>query len=468
MVKGNFRVGTEVIVKKTKLPAIIREATAAKTWRIQLVDVENGVPTETFLDNVKSQMLRRPKDDEFPTSQEGLDEDERVDVEAPEIEQTANDPPPDLDIEVQLNGLGAVVIDGEQQRRLSSASSISVASLFEDRQDEALLDDEGSNEDSNAASEELDPDDLEEEDLRQYDEEFGGDALDGVDFACLRGIEKDEEKHRRKFELYLAEKDRLFRENWTVSKGPSKKSSIDIGEKVQERRGAIRLGVIVGDDREDKGPPLWSVLFDGDEMPAKKVPSTRLKLVRDKRTFIWQIAADVVPDNPVLPFSSHGVVGFNFRDKFAATKFETNEGDYDFPFLSLLQHLWPGDWRQHLHRLNTAIADNNDNSNNRRAVSTVSGKQPVYIVLLIATDCSYYLLTCFVTIPYIQSKSGGCFGGSSLLHALPENQGRNSLSQRRILVDWFQQLILVLMSQSLMKGPASMERNACPMIGSRK
>ena len=67
--KGNLGVGSQVIVKRTGLPAIIQESEGTKQWKIQLVDPENGTPTSTFLQGMKSQMIRRPKANEFPSGE---------------------------------------------------------------------------------------------------------------------------------------------------------------------------------------------------------------------------------------------------------------------------------------------------------------------------------------------------------------------------------------------------------------
>ena len=55
-----------MIIKKGKIPAIIREAEAVKIWYIELVDPKTGRPLGKFQTGMRSQMMRFPNDGEFP------------------------------------------------------------------------------------------------------------------------------------------------------------------------------------------------------------------------------------------------------------------------------------------------------------------------------------------------------------------------------------------------------------------
>jgi hypothetical protein len=75
------------------------------------------------------------------------------------------------------------------------------------------------------------------------------------------------------------------------------------------------------------------------------VPSTQLKVVRDTRVFTWKIVEDSSPTDPVVPYQEHGIIGFDFG-RFEEAKLNVENAYYDFTFLSLLIHLWPGNWRE--------------------------------------------------------------------------------------------------------------------------
>ena len=143
-----------------------------------------------------------------------------------------------------------------------------------------------------------------------------------------------------------------------------------------------RHGVVIFDDRDgEEGRAQWSVLFDDEEELSPEVPSSHLALIKAQRKFVWRLVKDSVPDNPLHHNTHHGVIGFDFGKKFEPTKFESEDDrvPYDFPFLGLLQHLWPGTWQQQLLRLNTAI-DNQNRSGRRRSMSALSGEFMLLIV----------------------------------------------------------------------------------------
>ena len=117
-IKGNFAVNSEVIVKSGGLPAIIREAQGPKTWKLEFVNVDNGAPNGVFRERVKSQMLRRPRNGEFPgsnsTAKEKMEEEES---KAEEV----NEPPPDL----QLDPTPAPTENGSVELALIDSNSLS-------------------------------------------------------------------------------------------------------------------------------------------------------------------------------------------------------------------------------------------------------------------------------------------------------------------------------------------------------
>jgi maltooligosyltrehalose synthase len=68
MAGKRFQVGSKVFLKKTGIPGIIRENQGSKTWKIELVDPNNGKPNSIYKDSVKSSDIRNPKENEFPRS----------------------------------------------------------------------------------------------------------------------------------------------------------------------------------------------------------------------------------------------------------------------------------------------------------------------------------------------------------------------------------------------------------------
>lgn len=63
---NTFDVGSHVIVKRGKLPAIIRHKQSDKEFTIEYVHVASGHPTGKFQRDMRSQMMRFPHDGEFP------------------------------------------------------------------------------------------------------------------------------------------------------------------------------------------------------------------------------------------------------------------------------------------------------------------------------------------------------------------------------------------------------------------
>lgn len=65
---------------------------------------------------------------------------------------------------------------------------------------------------------------------------------------------------------------------------------------------------------------------------------------------------DHEPENPPSKYNKVGVVGFNAN---GFNNIDIKSEDYDYPFARLLEHLWPGDWRVQLRKMNDAIKEAN-------------------------------------------------------------------------------------------------------------
>lgn len=104
--------------------------------------------------------------------------------------------------------------------------------------------------------------------------------------------------------------------------------------------------------------PHWGVQFE-DGTTDEKTSSRELKLVRDGRIFQWTTVEDSVPECVLQRCQRVGIANFEFEESFADPDSRISEPGCDHPFLMLLIHLWPGDWRKHLQRLNEAIEASN-------------------------------------------------------------------------------------------------------------
>ena len=78
--------------------------------------------------------------------------------------------------------------------------------------------------------------------------------------------------------------------------------------------------------------------------------SRDLKLLKDDRIFKWTAVRDSHPDDSVTPFKQHGVVGFDFGKLFTEESTNKNNGNYQYPYLQLLKHLWPGKFKNNLYK----------------------------------------------------------------------------------------------------------------------
>ena len=171
------------------------------------------------------------------------------------------------------------------------------------------------------------------------------DAIDPNSLALANEIESGQE-HRRRYERYITRKNQLIDENWTVDIAASTENCIEIGDRVREnKQHNPRFGVVTGKHPDSvPGTPLWNVLFDGDDEETLGLTGRNdLRKIHDNRVFKWQIVdGDIAPDNPVEEFGQVGVIGFDFHKSFSASNLSTINQQYDFPFMRLLIHLWPG------------------------------------------------------------------------------------------------------------------------------
>jgi hypothetical protein len=167
-----------------------------------------------------------------------------------------------------------------------------------------------------------------------------------------------EDVHKAKWERYKLEKAQLLLDGWSISKKGAD-GGISIGAMVRTKAQANRKeGKVVGQtELEEK--KLWLVDF-GDVSPEPMAPQKLVLVERNAEEYVWTLVEDSEPyDTDPAPEEYQdgiGLVGFDFPELF---KPETAGHAYNFPYLLLLQKMWPGDWRQQLRQLNLKIEATN-------------------------------------------------------------------------------------------------------------
>ena len=206
------------------------------------------------------------------------------------------------------------------------------------------------------------------------------------DLAVVRGIEVDPDKHKQKWDRCIEAKEALIASKWSVEIKPPGQSGYEVGVRVKEKQGQKRCGTIVEDFRRQQGLlslPRWTVVWDGDSLATAEqdVPTTRIKRIKDSRVFKWTVVRDSSATNPPIPFLENGIVGFNFEEQFEPSRLNPQQRDgdrpYEGPFLKLLIHLWPGNWRDQLRNLNVYLEQENEQNTrhkSKRKKSLVTGR----------------------------------------------------------------------------------------------
>ena len=170
------------------------------------------------------------------------------------------------------------------------------------------------------------------------------DAIDPNSAALAREIES-RDVYRVKHQRYVARKKQLVDENWTINIEAPKRNGIEIGDLVFDRHNRARLGIVVSKHPDSiPGNPFWKVQFYGENDVVERLAGgNQIRLIHDHRTFSWRIVdGDSKPNDPVEEFNEVGVIGFDFQKSFSTANLSINNQNYDFPFLRLLMHLWPG------------------------------------------------------------------------------------------------------------------------------
>ena len=164
--------------------------------------------------------------------------------------------------------------------------------------------------------------------------------------ACEIEMERANGYEQRR-EMYEKRREDLIESGWTVEVQPSR-TGIAIGDRVRENKridpqfGTVVGQILPGEEGNETRRKLWTVLFDGKEFAKPGIPGTSLQKLHDDRVFSWKIMGDSEPDDPVPPKDTTGIIGFDFEKSFESQNVLAPPESYDFPYMRLLMHVWPG------------------------------------------------------------------------------------------------------------------------------
>ena len=178
--------------------------------------------------------------------------------------------------------------------------------------------------------------------------------------------------HKEALELYNKEKAEHI-EKGTMFVVQTGKTKIAKGVRVETKKAPRRKGTVIADRKKVQGRWKWEVQFDDDDGNTECFAPQSLKLLANVVEYTWKTVEDHVPtatpSNDDLPdfirrkgdddYETIGVQGFNFnlfRNENVDLSDSTSES---YSYLRLLMHLYPGDWKDDLDRLNEAARETN-------------------------------------------------------------------------------------------------------------
>jgi hypothetical protein len=256
--------GVLVVLRKQKVPAIIRQAKGRNSWEVELLDLEDGTPNGVLQSGMKSAMLRHPKAGEFPFLQvdDSSSDSDAEEANAAEIlllnEPVAANENIEVVIENREVNVDADSEESEEEQDSSSSEDKPFAAahevdtghgeLSDSKEEEEEEDQERQGNppaltatDVEDSEEEQDPDEELEEDipsrLPDDEEDFEQAIFNAADFAAARGIEVSPDRHKLKWDKYILEKQALIDQKWCVEVPAPKRSALRSAFK--SRRGEV-------------------------------------------------------------------------------------------------------------------------------------------------------------------------------------------------------------------------------------
>jgi hypothetical protein len=98
--------------------------------------------------------------------------------------------------------------------------------------------------------------------------------------------------------------------------------------------------------------------------------------INENEAYEWTIVQGFHPEESLEEYTELGLIGFDFA-QFAKECLSLKNTHYGFPFLKLLQKLWPGDWRMQLKQMNSRIQLDNERKkrDGKRTMKEVSERE---------------------------------------------------------------------------------------------
>ena len=198
---------------------------------------------------------------------------------------------------------------------------------------------------------EVEPDDA--YDIEDFDVVIDEESGEAVLFYNEQELE-DVDVHKQKWASYKADKAARLASEWTVEVNGGK-AKFEVGCRVVTKADPDHYGWIVSKTLDGR---KWMVDFDNGETEMLAYQS--MKLVGSEATppYVWRLIDKSQPEEPVMEYHNCGLIDFDFEE-VSGVQVELSNNEYDFPYMKLLQKLYPGDWRQQLRQLNKWIESNN-------------------------------------------------------------------------------------------------------------
>lgn len=195
-------------------------------------------------------------------------------------------------------------------------------------------------------------------------------------------LDKDTERRNARKRKYLTEKLKLVEDAETFVKRVQPKG-LEKGSLVETRKkdattNEPERGMIVEKVWADQGSGAgggkkkfkWKVrLNSGQE---KTFTSHQLKRQDGQgiREFVWKVVDTHFPDENNFDYDQIGVVGFDFG--MFEESIDCDAPDYKYPFAQLFVHLFPGDPKDVVRRMNIAVRENNAKDSRKKKTKEFS------------------------------------------------------------------------------------------------
>jgi hypothetical protein len=197
-------------------------------------------------------------------------------------------------------------------------------------------------------------------------------------------LDEDTQRRNERKRKYLTEKVKLIREAETFVKSIQPKG-LEKGALVETRKkdaaaNEPERGVIVEKVWDDQGSGAgggkkklgfkWKVRLDSGQ--EKLFTSHQLKRQDGEgiRKYVWKVVETHFPDENNFDYDQIGVVGFDFN--MFEESIDCGAPDYKYPFAELFLHLFPGNPKDVVRRMNIAVRENNAKDRSKKDIKEFS------------------------------------------------------------------------------------------------